>query len=191
MHLSVCRITLHLRVWPGGTRMSAVTETTQTASPSFLTGRRTGERRMIVNLNQYRIWVFPLVSKLLLVRSLLWVLKSVCSSLDLDKYCFRDFSTQPVWKCIFVFQTHTGWSYLNPFFLLIEEKKDLHGIPRKDFLCLSPWFFYSFLSVYFPFSHQLIFHFCLCVCDSGWGFCFLSPPPLLRHDQHDWDGLCH
>lgn len=76
-----------------------------------------------------------------------------------------------------VFQTHTGWSYLNPFFLLIEGKKDLHGIPRKDFLCLSPWFFYSFLSVYFPFSHQLIFHFCLCVCDSGWGFCFLSPPP--------------
>lgn len=34
--------------------MSAVTETTQTASPSFLTGKRTGERRRIVNLNQYR-----------------------------------------------------------------------------------------------------------------------------------------
>lgn len=78
--------------------MSAVTETTQTASPSFLTGKRTGERRMIVNLNQYREQnlSFPLVSKLLLVRSLLWVLKSVCSSLDLDKYCFRDSSTQPV-----------------------------------------------------------------------------------------------
>lgn len=76
-----------------------------------------------------------------------------------------------------VFQTHTGRSYLNPFFLLIEEKRTYMGSLEK-ISCLSPWFFYSFLSVYFPFSHQLIFHFCLCVCDSGWGFCFLSPPPV-------------
>lgn len=34
--------------------MSAVTETTRTACPSFLTGRRIGERGMIGKLYQYR-----------------------------------------------------------------------------------------------------------------------------------------
>lgn len=46
--LALSRITLPLQAWPGGTRMSAVTETTRTVSPSSPTGKRTGESSGLV-----------------------------------------------------------------------------------------------------------------------------------------------
>lgn len=75
-----------------------------------------------------------------------------------------------------VFQTHTGRSYLNPFFLLIEEKRTYMGSLEKisfvsvpDFstpFCLLP----LFSSTYLPFLPVCLWF--------GVGFLFFVPPPV-------------
>lgn len=96
------RITPRRQVWPGGTRTSAATETTRTASPSSPTGRRTGERGCLLSLTWFhrektqkpasaprRIWVwvsgqkthrrsFPFCSRAFLVRLLSHIFGGTC-----------------------------------------------------------------------------------------------------------------
>lgn len=62
-------------------------------------------------------------------------------------------------------QRFAVWGQILSF--IVRENPD--RIPRTDFLCFIPLF--SFCYLLSLFSHHLIFHFCLCVCDSGgWVF---------------------
>lgn len=75
-----------------------------------------------------------------------------------------------------VFQTRTGRSYLNPFFLLIEGKKDLHGSLEKISFVSVPDFSTPFFLFTSPFLINLS-SISACVFVIRGGVFVFCPPP--------------